>query len=62
MYPVPGDETLIKSLDFGVPRPHRPVRESEEDLFELFDFMQKCHFALPDGSFFRKFGWVQCDI
>jgi len=56
LYPVPDDETLTKSLDFGVPRPHRPVRESEEDLFELFDFMQKCHFALPDGSFFRKFG------
>ena len=50
----PNDET--KSSSINVPWPFRPVRGPEEDLSELFDFMQRCDFVHPDDDFLREFG------
>lgn len=50
----PNDETKSSSID--VPWPFRPIRGSEEDLSELFDFMQRCDFVHPDDDFLREFG------
>jgi len=50
----PNDE--IKSSSIDVPWPFRPIRGPEEDLSELFDFMQRYDFVHPDDNFFREFG------
>lgn len=50
----PDEET--KSSPINVPWPFRPIRGPEEDLSELFDFMQRCDFVHPDDNFLGEFG------